>query len=109
MGTQPTTESRYVPTRPDLRGNLKPPTLDLFWLFRFRVPCTGRTILFDDTPLDPHYETHMATIFLYKRAPDESFRQRRLARVERVARHAWEVGRALVCVARAVEREGIWG
>ena len=27
----PTTESRCVPTRPDLRGNLKPPTLDLFW------------------------------------------------------------------------------
>ena len=31
MGTQPTTESRCVPTRPDLRGILYPPTLDLFW------------------------------------------------------------------------------
>ena len=53
-------------TRPDMRGNLKPPTLDLFWLlFRFRVSCTGHDFLFDETVLDPHYETHMATIFLY--------------------------------------------
>ena len=66
---------------------------------------TGHDFTFDETVLDPHYETRMATIFLYKRAPDKSFRQRRLARVERVARHAWEVGRTLVCVARAVERE----
>ena len=47
----------------------------------------------------------MATIFLYKLAPDQFFRQRRSARVEGVATHAWEVGRTLVCVARAVERE----
>ena len=62
-------------THPDLRGKLNPSTLDLFWLLRFRVPCTGHDILFDETVLDPHYETRMATIFLYKRAPEQFFRR----------------------------------
>ena len=78
-------------TRPDMRGNLKPPTLDLFWLFRFRVPCTGRTILFDETPLDPHSETHMATIYLYERACEDYFLYAQLPAVEPVASLAWEV------------------
>ena len=64
------------------------------------MPCTGHDFLFDETVLDPHSETRMATIFLYKLAPDQFVRQRRSARVERVARHAWEDGRARVCVAR---------
>ena len=89
-----------MPDRPDLRGNLKPPTLDLFWLFRFRVPRTGHDFLSDDTPLNPQSEAHVATIFLYKLAPDQFFRQRRSARVERVATHAWEDGRRRVCVVR---------
>ena len=29
------------------------------------MPCTGHDILCDYTPLDPHSETRMATIFLY--------------------------------------------
>ena len=100
MGTRPTTESRCVQTRPDLRGNLKPPTLDLFCLFRFRVPRTGHDFLFDETPLDPHCERRMATFFLYKRACEDYFLHARLRAVERVATLAWEVGRTLVCVAR---------
>ena len=75
MATQPSTELRCVKTRPDLRGNLYPPTLDLFCSFRFRVPCTGHDILFDETVLDPQSEAHMATIFLYKRAPNQFFRR----------------------------------
>ena len=47
----------------------------------------------------------MATIFLYKRACEDYFLHARLRAVERVATLAWEVGRTLVCVARAVERE----
>ena len=61
---------------------------------------TGHDFTFDETVLDPHYETRMATIFLYKLAPDQFFRQRRSARVERVAAHAWEGGRRRVCVVR---------
>ena len=45
------------------------------------MPCTGHDILFDETVLDPRYETRMVTIFLYMLAPDQSFRQRRSARV----------------------------
>ena len=73
MATQPSTELRCVQTRPDLRGNLKPPTLDLFCLFRFRVPRTGHEFLFDDTPLDPHYERHMGTFFFKMRPQTDSF------------------------------------
>ena len=51
-------------------------------------------------PLDPRSETHIATIFLYKLAPVQFFRQRRLARVDRVAAHAWEDGWRRVCVVR---------
>ena len=94
-------------TRPDLRGNLKPPTFELFCFFTFRVPRTGHEFLFDETPLDPHYETHMTTIYLYERACEDYFLYARLPAVERVATLAWEVGRTLVCVARAVEREGM--
>ena len=73
MATQPTTEYRCVQTRPDLRGNLKPPTLDLFCCFRFRVPRTGHDILFDYTPLDPCYERPMATFFFKARPQTDSF------------------------------------
>ena len=59
-------------TRPDLRGNLKPPTLDLFCLFRFRVPRTGHEFLLDEAVLDPHYERRMATFFL-KSPPQTDF------------------------------------
>ena len=59
-------------TRPDVRGNLKPPTLDLFCFFRFRVPCTGLEFLFDYTPLDPRYERRMATFF-FKSLPRTDF------------------------------------
>ena len=38
------------------------------------MPRTGHDFLIDETVLDPHSETRMATIFLYKRAPDEFFR-----------------------------------
>ena len=55
--------------------------------------------------LDPHSETHMATIFLYKRAPNEFFRHAHSPRAEGVARHAWEGGRRRVCVRRAVAAE----
>ena len=37
------------------------------------MPRTGHDFFFDETVLDPHSETRMATIFLYKRAPDEFF------------------------------------
>ena len=62
-----------MPTRPDLRGNLYPPTLELFCLFRFRVPRTGRTIIFDETPLEPHYEAHTVTFFFKTRPQTDSF------------------------------------
>ena len=65
------------------------------------MPRTGHDSLFDETVLDPHYETRMATIFLHKLAPDQFFRQRRSSRVERVGMHAWEDGRRRVCVARS--------
>ena len=65
-----------MPTRPDMRGNLNPPTLDLFWLFRFRVLCTGHDFLIDETVLDPHYERHMATFFLKARPQTDSFATR---------------------------------
>ena len=64
------------------------------------MPRTGHDFLFDETVLDPHYETRMATIFLYKRAPDEFFRHAHSPRAEGVATHAWEGGRRRVCVAR---------
>ena len=74
------------------------------------MPRTGRTIYIDDTTLDPHSETRMATIFLYKSAPVQFFRRWAIgARVERVARHAWEGGRARVCVARWRPSERGWG
>ena len=63
-------------THPDMRGKPKPPTLDLFWCFRFRVPCTGLEFLCDYTPLDPHYERHMATFFLKARPQLDSFGKR---------------------------------
>ena len=61
-----------MPTRPDLRGNLKPPTFELFCFFRFRVPRTGHTFLTDETVLDPQSEAHVATIF-FKAWPQEHF------------------------------------
>ena len=64
------------------------------------MPCTGHDFLFDETVLDPHSETRMATIFLYKRAPDEFFWHAHSPRAEGVATHAWEGGRRRVCVAR---------
>ena len=64
------------------------------------MPRTGHDFLFDETVLDPHHETRMATIFLYKRACEDYFLHARLRAVERVATLAWEVGRTLVCVAR---------
>ena len=64
------------------------------------MPCTGHDIIFDETVLDPHSETHMATIFLYKHAPNEFFRHAHSPRAEGVATHAWEGGRRRVCVAR---------
>ena len=48
------------------------------------MPCTGHDFIFDETVLDPHSETHMATIFLYKRAPDEFFRHAHSPRAEGV-------------------------
>ena len=63
------------------------------------------------TVLDPHYETRMATIFLYKRACEDYFLHARLRAVERgEGGYACvrEVGRTLVCVARA-SSEKIWG
>ena len=64
------------------------------------MPRTGHDFLFDETVLDPHSETRMATIFLYKRAPDEFFWHAHSPRAEGVATHAWEGGRRRVCVAR---------
>ena len=62
-----------MPTRPDLRGNLKPPTFELFCFFRFRVPRTGRTIYIDDTTLDPQSEAHVATFLLKSPPQTDSF------------------------------------
>ena len=62
-----------MPTRPDLRGNLKPPTLDPFCLFRFRVPRTGHEFLFDETVLDPHSDAHRVTFYLKARPQTDSF------------------------------------
>ena len=73
MCTQPTTESRCVRTRPDLRGNLKPPTFELFWCFTFRVPRTGHTFHFDETVLDPQSEAHVATFLLKSPPQTDSF------------------------------------
>ena len=64
------------------------------------MPCTGHDFLFDETVLDPQSETRMATIFLYKRAPDEFFRHAHSPRAEGVATHAWEGGRRRVWVVR---------
>ena len=33
------------------------------------MSCTGHDFTFDETVLDPHYETRMAAIFLYKSVP----------------------------------------
>ena len=73
MCTQPTTESRCVRTRPDLRGNLKPPTFELFCFFRFRVPRTGHTFLTDETVFDPQSEAHVATFLLKSPPQTDSF------------------------------------
>ena len=62
-----------MPTRPDMRGNLNPPTLDLFCCFRFRVPCTGHDFLFDETVLDPHSDSHTGTIYLKSPPQTDSF------------------------------------
>ena len=64
-------------TRPDLRGNLKPPTFELFWYFTFRVPRTGHTFHFDETVLDrvldPQSEAHVATFLLKSPPQTDSF------------------------------------
>ena len=51
-------------TRPDMRGNLNPPTFDLLCLFCFRSSHTGHEFLTDETVLDPHYDSRTGTIYL---------------------------------------------
>ena len=69
-----------MPTRPDLRGNLKPPTFELFCFFRFRVPRTGHTFLTDETVLDPqcpvggaYVQAYVATFLLKSPPQTDSF------------------------------------